>query len=168
MVPNPSTGGLCFIYSYICLCLITEKALDGLFLWAPHRINGHECEPNPGNSEGQGRLTYMLQFLGVTNCWSQLSDWTTTTTKSWSVLGLGLEAPFSPHTQRLAHCAFVTQLWPTLCDPMDCSPPGSSVHEIFQVRILEWVAISFSRGSSQPRDRTQVSCIAGLPITCSQ
>ena len=42
---------------------------------------------------------------------------------------------------------------------MDCSPPGSSVHEILQVRILEWVAISFSRGSSWPRDRTHVSCI---------
>ena len=50
----------------------------------------------------------------------------------------------------------------TLCDPMDCSLPGSSVHEIFQVRILEWVVISFSRGSSQPRDQTHVpfaSCI---------
>ena len=44
---------------------------------------------------------------------------------------------------------------------MDCSPPGSSIHGILQGRILEWVAISFSRGSSQPRDRTQVSCIAG-------
>ena len=49
-----------------------------------------------------------------------------------------------------------------LCDPMDtCSLPGSSVHGIFQAGILEWVAISFSRGSSQPRDRTQVSHIAG-------
>ena len=48
---------------------------------------------------------------------------------------------------------------------MDCSPPGSSVHEIFQARILEWVAISFSRGSSQPRDRTQVSCTAGRFFT---
>ena len=44
---------------------------------------------------------------------------------------------------------------------MDCSPPGSSVHGILQARILEWVAIPFSRGSSQPRDQTQVSCIAG-------
>ena len=42
----------------------------------------------------------------------------------------------------------VTQSCPTLCDPMDCSSPGSSVREIFQARILEWVAISFSRGSS--------------------
>ena len=46
-----------------------------------------------------------------------------------------------------------------LCDLMDCSPPGSSAHEIFQARILEWVAISFSRGSSRPRDWTHVSCI---------
>ena len=55
----------------------------------------------------------------------------------------------------------VAQSCPTLCDPMDCSPPGSSAHEILQARILEWVAISFSKGSSQPRDRTQVSRIAG-------
>ena len=48
-----------------------------------------------------------------------------------------------------------------LCDPVDCSPPGSSVHGILQARILEWAAISFSRGSSRPRDRTQVSRIGG-------
>ena len=53
----------------------------------------------------------------------------------------------------------------TLCNPMDCSPPGSSVHGIFQTRVLEWVAISFSRGSSQPRDRTQVSHTAGRCFT---
>ena len=53
------------------------------------------------------------------------------------------------------------QSCPTLYNPMDCSPPGSSVHGILQARILEWVAISFSRGSSRPRDRTQVSRIAG-------
>ena len=55
----------------------------------------------------------------------------------------------------------VTQLYPTLCDPMDCSLPGSFIHGIFQARILEWVAISFSRGSSQPRGRILVSCTAG-------
>ena len=47
------------------------------------------------------------------------------------------------------------------CDPVDWSTPGSSVHGIFQARILEWIAISFSRGSSRPRNQTQVSCIAG-------
>ena len=50
------------------------------------------------------------------------------------------------------------QSCPTLCDPM--SLPGSSVHGIFQARILEWVAISFSRGSSQPRDLTHISCVS--------
>ena len=59
----------------------------------------------------------------------------------------------------------VTQLCPTLCDPMDCSPPGSSIHGIFQARILEWVAISFSRRSSQPRDWTLVSLIIGRRFT---
>ena len=53
----------------------------------------------------------------------------------------------------------VTQLCPTLCDPMDCSLPGFSVHGISQARILEWVAISFSRGSSRPSDWTHVSWI---------
>ena len=53
----------------------------------------------------------------------------------------------------------VAQLCLTLCDPVDRSLPGSSVHEILQARILEWAAISFSRGSSRPRDRTRVSCI---------
>ena len=51
----------------------------------------------------------------------------------------------------------VTQSCPTLCDPMDCSLPGSSVHGILQARILVWVAISFSRESSQPSDQTQIS-----------
>ena len=53
------------------------------------------------------------------------------------------------------------QSCPTLCDPMECSPPGSSLHGILQARVLEWVAISFSRGSSRPKDRTQVSRIPG-------
>ena len=55
---------------------------------------------------------------------------------------------------------FCCQLCPTLCDPMDCSPPGSSVHGIFQARILEWAAISYSRGSSWPKDQTCICCIS--------
>ena len=57
------------------------------------------------------------------------------------------------------------QLCPTLCDPIDGSPPGSPVPGIFQAKILEWVAISFSRGSSRPRDRTRVSSIVGRRFT---
>ena len=55
----------------------------------------------------------------------------------------------------------VTQLYPTLCNPMDCSLPDSSVHEILQARIQECIVIPFSRVSSWPRGWTQVSCIAG-------
>ena len=60
-------------------------------------------------------------------------------------------------------------LWvPTLCDPVDRSPPGSSVHGTLQARILEWVPMPSYGGSSQPRDRTRVSCIAaGFPIVLS-
>ena len=59
----------------------------------------------------------------------------------------------------------VAQSCPTLCDPMDYNPPGSSVHEILQARVLEWVSISFSRGSSQPRDWIRVSWTAGRFFT---
>ena len=81
--------------------------------------------------------------------------------------------PFSFHNCFLCPCleekgkglwlliwtCLVAQLCPTLCDPIDCSPPVSSVHGILQARILELFAISSSRGSSQLRDRTQVFCI---------
>ena len=53
---------------------------------------------------------------------------------------------------------WVAESYLTLCNPMDCSPPGSSVHGILQARILEWVAISFSRASFQPSYRTCISC----------
>ena len=54
----------------------------------------------------------------------------------------------------------VSQSCPTHCDPMDCSLPDSSVRGIFQARVLEWVPISFSRGSSRPKDRIRASCIS--------
>ena len=62
----------------------------------------------------------------------------------------------------------VAQSCLTLCDPMDCSPPGSSVPGILQASILEWVAFPFSRGSSRPRDRTRVSRIAGRGFLTSE
>ena len=78
-------------------------------------------------------------------------------------------------------CAKLLQSYLTLCDPIDCNPPGSSVNVILQARILEWVAISFSTGSSQCRNQTNVSYIScvgrlvlyhqrqlGKPILCYQ
>ena len=64
------------------------------------------------------------------------------------------------HFNKLFVCMLVVQSYLTLWDHMDCSPPSASVHGILQAGILEWVAISFSRESSWPRDQTQVSCIA--------
>ena len=59
------------------------------------------------------------------------------------------------------HVCLVTKSCLTVYDPMDCCPPGSSVHGILQARILEWVVMPSSKGSSQFKDQTQVSCIAG-------
>ena len=64
-------------------------------------------------------------------------------------------------------CCLIAQSCLTLCDRMDYSIPGSSIHGIFQARILEWVAISYSRGSSWSRDGTCISCIAGEFFTTS-
>ena len=79
---------------------------------------------------------------------------------------------FDPIILTLTHTTWkkeseVAQSCLTLCNPMDCSPLGSSIHGIFQATILEWVVIFFSSRSSQPRDRTQVSCIAGRLFTLS-
>ena len=77
---------------------------------------------------------------------------------------------FDPIILTLTHTTWkkeseVAQSCLTLCNPMDCSPLGSSIHGIFQATILEWVVIFFSSRSSQPRDQTQVSCIAGRLFT---
>ena len=90
--------------------------------------------------------------------WSGPGIFTALAPRSFS--GWGTKIPHAISKEVL-----VAQLSLTLCDPMDCSPPGSSIHEIFQARILQWVAISFSKGSSQPRDRAWVFCTAGIFFT---
>ena len=77
--------------------------------------------------------------------------------RSWDPPGknTGVGCHFLLQCMKVKSESEVAQSCPTLCDPTYCSPPGSSVHGILQARILEWVAISFSRGSSQPRDQTQ-------------
>ena len=76
-------------------------------------------------------------------------------------LHLPSDTPFFP----MLGCCVLAKSCPALCNPMDCSPPGSSVHGIPPARILEWVAISFSWGSSGPRDRTHISWLAGAFFT---
>ena len=87
----------------------------------------------------------------------------------WSGLPFPSPFPYFTFVQMKSHCLYLVlcclQSCLTFCDPMDCNPPGSSVHGISQARILEWVTISFSRGSSQLRDQTHVSCLAGGFLT---
>ena len=65
-------------------------------------------------------------------------------------------------------CCLLAQSWPTLCYPVDCGLPGSSMHGISQTGILEWVAISYSRGSSWPKDWTHISCTGRqIPYHCT-
>ena len=87
----------------------------------------------------------------------------TCTSRRGLVLRTQPHHPHCTHTVPSLYVLFV-QSCPTLCNHMGCSLPGCSVHGILQARILGWVAMPFSRGSSQPRDRTQVSCIAGRPF----
>ena len=80
--------------------------------------------------------------------------------KLWTFIWCQMHlVPARSQNQCHPHQGLVSQSWLTLCNPRDCSPPGSSVYGILEARILEWVAIHFSRGSSQLRDRTLVSCI---------
>ena len=98
-------------------------------------IHGQSCSAS-GQMTGQGLW-----------CKDSLGSLVTT-----ALLVLSYQSVYM-HAQPLQSCL-------TLCDPIDCSPPGSSVHGISQTRILEWAAISSSRGSSPPRDQTWVSCIS--------
>ena len=100
----------------------------------------------------------MLQSMRVTKSQTQVIDWTTARKQP-----CGLSSRQSDSVKVLK--VLVPQSRMTLSSRRDCSPPGSSVHGILQATILEWGAISFSRGSSQHRDRTQVSCIIDRFVT---
>ena len=83
-----------------------------------------------------------------------------TTKNLWNVILKNLNEWRAEKIMECCVCVWtVTQSCLTLCNPVDCSPPGSSVHGIFQAGILEQLPIFYSRGSSQPRDQTRVSCI---------
>ena len=108
---------------------------------------GHRCRPSAGDHPGLSPRPVWLQLPP-----SAQSMGGETNTERWGLWGptLGLQ-PAAPHGTSLrvcvcvCVCVCVTQWCPTLCDPTDCGPPGSSVHGILQERILEWAATSFSR-----------------------
>ena len=93
--------------------------------------------------------------------------------QGWAAPRAGRGPSDSGQRCMLAHCMCVcvcarahAQLCPTACYPIDCSPPGSSVYGILQARVLEWVAIPFSRGFSRPRDGTRVACVYRQVLHC--
>ena len=104
----------------------------------------------------------LLQLKIITDIWAFICFLFYLNRISWSVDSLSLLVAWLSNK-----VSKVAQSCPTLCDPMDGSLSGSMIHGIFQTRILEWAAISFYRGSSQSRDRTQVSCIADRCFTIS-
>ena len=108
------------------------------------------------------RGTWWATVHGVAKSWTQLSDIIfTINVASWKRYWFFIIIIIII----LIDVCLVTQSCLTLCEPMDCSPPGFSVHGILQARILEWVVIHFSKGSSQLRDQTQVSRVAGRFFT---
>ena len=112
-----------------------------------HWLNGHEFEQALGVGDGQGSLACCSPW----GC--KKSD---TTERLITFLGGNLNGHML-----VSVCAVLAWLCPILWDPMVCSPPGFSVHGILQAKILQWVAMPSSRGSSQPRDQTQTSRIVG-------
>ena len=105
---------------------------------------------------------------GVAKIRTWLSDWTELMgwKRKWEIKDDYKGFYLSNHrTEKKESESEVAQLCPTLSDPMDCSLPRSSIHGIFQARVLERVSISFSRGSSRPRDRTRVSSSVGRRFT---
>ena len=131
---------------------------------------GRRCPPPSSHSRAAGAATRPRpdpsRFPSLLPPWSLkfftknlsvgsdlTSHWQSKQASSWNPEQTGYKSLF-PLTVNLGYgvrCGgFVSSSCPTLCDPVDCSPPGSFVHGILQARILVWVAISFSRGSSQP------------------
>ena len=130
------------------LCDLKQIILDWEFCSCPSSAN----EPH---KQGQVSSPHFFSVPSSKKCWQVLSF-------------LCLYSNFMVATYFTCdnvYCCSVPQTCLTLCDRMDCSPPSSSVHGTPQARKLAWVAISFSRGSFQPRDQTWVSALAGRFFT---
>ena len=112
---------------------------DEMVRWH-HRLNGHEFQQTPGDDEGQGSL----------GC---CSPWCCKESDATEGLNNNNNCIFFRHNA-IAHLTLHVLSHVQLCNPTDCRTPGSSVHGIPQARILQWVAMPSSRGSSQPRDQT--------------
>ena len=129
------------IYTWVpCMWQILNEVLNEFHDW----VRAHDARPNKKNKEAKFIFRCAVFCLGFQCLSSFLLLWKLPT-----------------KTCLCAVCsAKLLQSRLTLCDPVDCSPPGSSVHGVLQARILEWAAMPSSRGTSQPRDWTHVSYIS--------
>ena len=118
----------------MCACSVTQLC--------PTLCNPMDCSL-PGSSVYGVFLERILEWVAISS-----------SNNSWYIL-----PNFSPEHTVTDLVVLVVQSYQTLCDPMNCSPPGSSVHGISEASILEWAASSSSKGSSRPRDWTHISCI---------
>ena len=177
------TSHILFIYLFTCLFLVSSK-MQGFPGGSDSKESAYNVGdlgsiPGLGRSPGEGNGN-PLQFSGLENpldrgAWRATvrgvrvgHDWTTLTLLHFLKCKLGegrdpVGSLFFRKEKKVK--VLVAQSCPAPCDPMDCSLPGSSLHRILQVRILEWVTIPFPKGSSQPRDILWVShhfyCVKG-------
>ena len=152
-------------HSYFRLC--PRKSLD-----SESQQKSLVIAPTANNACGWLGAGFLCAVVKTNLCkmlakaWCTPVIWTpssllTRETREGLVSGMLSRSSISSYTEEAASpYVLVTQLGPTLCDPMDCIPPASSAHDVFQARILEWVVISSSGGSSQARAQTLFSCIA--------
>ena len=146
------------------LCLTLCEHVDcsppgsSVLVNSPGKNTGVGCHALHPGIEPMSRVSPALAsgFFTTSATWEDIIS-------AWEARLINCFSLFIPQVWKVK--VLVTQSCPTLCNPINYKPAGSTVHRILQARILEWVAISFSRESSWPRDWTRVSCIAGRFFT---
>ena len=148
-IPCNNLGSVCYWQLKVVARDITKHPLNYRGWSSPN------CQPDGVENPGANRHTSLMKSWFQSQLSFHLSRWDLRLSGLSSSLRnketdlIVLKFPF---TSIVCKCVSITQSCPTLCNPLDCSPPGSSVHGVLQARILAWVAIPFSRGSSQPED----------------
>ena len=155
LLADNSATKITWIYWPLEAFLVAQMAESACNVGDPGSIPGSGRSPGGGHGNPlqysclqnpMGRGAWRATVHGIAQSWTWLSDQHT-------------------HVDLKYSCVCISRSVMSDCDPMDCSPPGSSAHGILQARILEWVAMPFTRGSSQSRDQTRVSSIAGRFFT---
>ena len=135
-----------------------SRTASQYFLLCPNSAKGplstHSTWPRHTAVICYGLFLYQSNICVMRHVRAPISVWITAMLRNTWI-------PDTVQHYRHGYCCLVAQLCLTLCSPMDCSLPSSSVHGILQARLLERVAISSSRGSSWPRDQTHISCTTG-------